>query len=65
MNPLWGHLIGVTIVVLMCAFIGIWIWAWLPYHRKTFNQLAQIPMEDPLHAGTGMPGTTVAEEVTR
>lgn len=48
MNPLWGHLIGVVIVLLMMVFIGVWIWAWLPRHLRTFDRLAQIPMEDPL-----------------
>ena len=28
MNPLWGNLIGVWIVLMMLTFIGIWIWAW-------------------------------------
>ena len=63
MNELWGHLIGVVIVLLMLSFIGIWIWAWLPRHRKTFDSLAQIPMEDPI-AGPpltvhGAPGAIV------
>ena len=48
MNPLWGHGIGVVIVLLMMVFIGTWIWAWLPRHVRTFEKLAQIPMEDPV-----------------
>ncbi|MCP5328196.1 MAG: cbb3-type cytochrome c oxidase subunit 3 [Sinobacteraceae bacterium] len=31
---------------MMTGFIGIWIWAWLPRHRRQFDQLAQLPMED-------------------
>lgn len=50
MNPVWGHLIGVVIVVLMTVFIGIWAWAWLPRHGKVFDRLAQIPMQDPAGA---------------
>lgn len=46
MNPVWGHLIGVFIVVLMLVFIGIWIWAWLPSHKRSFNELARMPMDD-------------------
>lgn len=46
MSPLWGHMVGVFIVVLMVAFIGIWVWAWLPQHRRAFNELARLPMED-------------------
>ncbi len=46
MNPLWGHAAGVFTLLLMAAFIGIWIWAWRPRHRRTFGQLARLPMED-------------------
>ncbi|MCC7549462.1 MAG: hypothetical protein IT532_17050 [Burkholderiales bacterium] len=46
MNPLWGHAVGVLIVLMMTAFIGIWVWAWLPYHQRTFGWLARMPMED-------------------
>ena len=46
MNPLWGHLIGIVTLVLMSVFIGIWAWAWLPFHKRTFDELARLPMED-------------------
>ena len=46
MSEIWGHLIGVFIVVLTLIFIGIWIWAWLPRHRKTFDALARLPLHD-------------------
>lgn len=46
MNPIWGHVVGGLIVVLMVAFIGIWAWAWLPRHKPAFNELAKLPMED-------------------
>ena len=46
MSPLWGHIAGVVTVVVMLAFIGIWIWAWLPYHKPEFDVLAALPMED-------------------
>lgn len=46
MNPVWGHVAGVLIVLMMLTFIGIWIWAWLPYHKRTFNRLSRLPMED-------------------
>jgi cytochrome c oxidase cbb3-type subunit 4 len=45
-SPLWGHLAGVFTVLLMAAFIGVWIWAWLPRHRRPFGRLARLPMED-------------------
>ncbi|HTI96860.1 MAG TPA: cbb3-type cytochrome c oxidase subunit 3 [Rudaea sp.] len=46
MNPIWGHIAGAFIIAMMIAFIGIWIWAWLPYHKRTFGDLARLPMED-------------------
>lgn len=46
MNPIWGPVAGAFIILMMLAFIGIWIWAWLPYHKRTFSELARIPLED-------------------
>ena len=46
MNPVWGEIAGGFIIAMMIAFIGIWVWAWLPYHKRTFNDLAKLPMED-------------------
>ncbi len=46
MSPLWGHLVGVIILLMMAVFIGIWVWAWLPRHKKTFGWLARLPMEE-------------------
>lgn len=49
----WGILIGAFTVASMVAFIGIWIWAWQKYHRKTFDRLSEIPMEDPPEGPAG------------
>jgi cytochrome c oxidase cbb3-type subunit 4 len=46
MSPLWGHLAGIVTIVVMLAFIGIWVWAWLPHHKRDFDALAKLPMED-------------------
>ena len=46
MSPLWGFIAGIVTVVVMLAFIGIWVWAWLPYHKPEFDALATLPMED-------------------
>lgn len=46
MSPFWGQLAGVITVVLMVTFIGIWIWAWRPRHRQTFDRLARLPLAD-------------------
>ena len=46
MNPFWGHVAGIVTVVLMLVFIGIWAWAWLPQHKRKFDALAKLPMED-------------------
>ena len=49
MNPLWGHVVGVATAIVMLAFIGIWVWAWLPHHKPDFDALAKLPMEDEPH----------------
>lgn len=46
MSPVWGHAVGVLIVLMMVTFIGIWAWAWLPRHRRSFDRLARLPMDD-------------------
>jgi cytochrome c oxidase cbb3-type subunit 4 len=38
-------------MLMMAAFIGIWIWAWLPYHKRSFDGMARLPMEDGRRAG--------------
>jgi cytochrome c oxidase cbb3-type subunit 4 len=45
-SPVWGHVAGVLIVLTMLTFIGIWVWAWLPRHKRAFGGLARLPMED-------------------
>ena len=54
MSPFWGHVVGVFTVAVMAAFIGVWIWAWLPFHKRAFDALAAIPMQD----GDGDPEET-------
>ncbi len=46
MSPFWGHIAGIVTAVVMLAFVGIWVWAWLPYHKPEFDDLATLPMED-------------------
>lgn len=46
MSPLWGYVAGIVTLVLMLAFIGIWVWAWRPDHKPAFDHLARLPMED-------------------
>ncbi len=46
MSAFWGNLAGVVTVVLLVTFVGIWIWAWRPRHRRKFDRLAEMPMED-------------------
>ena len=53
MNPIWGPIAGAFIVLMMLTFIGIWIWAWLPYHKRNFGEMARLPMEDEPDAGGG------------
>lgn len=46
MSEWWGNFSGVITLVLMAVFIGIWIWAWRARHKKTFDRMARLPMED-------------------
>lgn len=52
MSGIWGHAIGVMIVILMGLFIGIWIWAWRDRHQAVFQRMADLPMQDPTEAAT-------------
>ena len=58
-----GHLAGVFTVLLMAGFIGVWIWLWLPRHRRTFGSMARLPMEDGPRSDDTIPPT--AEEARR
>ena len=53
MSPVWGHVAGAFILLMMFTFIGIWFWAWRRYHKPTFNRMARLPMEDEDKAETG------------
>lgn len=46
MNDIQGHLIGVVIILLIVAFVGVWIWAWLPRHHRVFSRMARVPLEN-------------------
>lgn len=37
---------GVLTLVLMGAFLGIWIWAWSSKRKTTFDALSRLPLED-------------------
>lgn len=56
MNPVWGHVAGAFILAMMLSFIGIWIWAWRSRHRRVFDRMAQLPMEDETNQTGSAPG---------
>ncbi len=35
-----------SIIALMFAFIGIWVWAWNARHKSAFDKLAKLPLEE-------------------
>jgi cytochrome c oxidase cbb3-type subunit 4 len=46
MTASWiGHLYGVSILVLMGLFLGIWTWAWNRRNKDTFDAAARLPLE--------------------
>ncbi|HEX7037320.1 MAG TPA: cbb3-type cytochrome c oxidase subunit 3 [Pseudomonadales bacterium] len=48
MSAFWGNVAGVVTVVLMLTFIGIWVWAWLPRHKVSFDRMAALPLQERL-----------------
>jgi len=52
MNPVWGHVAGVFIILMLVSFIGIWIWAWRRYHKPTFDRMARLPLEQDEQPGS-------------
>lgn len=46
MSPVWGHVAGVITLLLMLTFIGIWIWAWSGRHKRVFERMAQLPLDE-------------------
>lgn len=53
MSGFWGHATGVVILMLMLVFIGIWVWVWRPRHKRKFERLSKLPLEDVNGAGPG------------
>ena len=45
MNPIWGPIAGVFIVLMLVSCIGIWIWAWRKKHKPSGDRRAQLPLE--------------------
>lgn len=37
---------GIVTVVLLVLFLAGWAWAWSPRRKKTFDEAAQLPLED-------------------
>ncbi len=44
MGSEWYH--GTMLIVLMVAFIGLWIWAWSRKRKKTFHEASLLPLEE-------------------
>ena len=46
MTASWiGHLYGISILVLMSLFLGIWAWAWSRHNKPAFDAAARLPLE--------------------
>lgn len=51
MSAAWGHVVGIIILLMLLSFLGVWIWAWLPFHKRSFDALARLPLgEDDIRA---------------
>lgn len=42
----FGGIRGILMLLLMAAFIGLWIWAWSSKRKQTFNQASMLPLEE-------------------
>jgi cbb3-type cytochrome oxidase subunit 3 len=58
-----AYLSGIFALALMCAFVGIWVWVWRPEHRRKFDRLARVPLEDV--GGAGRPPAAQASDPTQ
>lgn len=41
-----GTFRGLLTLALLLIFIGIWLWAWSGKRKKSFEEAAQLPLED-------------------
>lgn len=53
MNPIWGQIAGGFTLAMLLSFLGIWVWLWLPQHKRKFDRMAQLPMQDETAAAFG------------
>jgi len=37
---------GIVTAALLVLFIGGWIWAWNPKHKRDFDEAARLPLEE-------------------
>lgn len=62
MSAFWGNLSGVVTVILMVVFIGIWIWAWRARHKRVFDRMARLPLDDDGSQPGNKPGSADEED---
>ncbi len=41
-----GIVNGIMTAVLLVLFVGIWIWAWSKRNKATFDEMANLPLQD-------------------
>lgn len=64
MGGYWGHAVGVITLILLIAFLGLWVWAWLPRHKRVFDRMARLPLENDAAPPSG-PGENGNDSDTR
>ena len=37
---------GIMLLVLIGAFIGLWVWAWSHKHKERFHDASMLPLEE-------------------
>ena len=53
---------GIVTIFLMLLFVGIWVWAWRPENKASFDETARLALDDePGYADTATDGARKSE----
>lgn len=47
---------GIVTTLLLLLFVGLWLWAWQPRLRNTFEATARLAIDEDIPAGEELPG---------
>lgn len=47
---------GIVTTLLLLLFVGLWVWAWQPRLRSSFDAAARLAVDDGVPAGEALAG---------